>query len=144
MPPIRTSPALVELRRLSSRYGNEDTPGEELAAGALLTSRPAYWSVTGSTNALSYWRNEANIGGGIATVAVPEAHVRKFLDKLIPLNEAAVDELGHAYTALLSTWEDADDLRERAFNFVDTNALSVPVAPPAPQFLSREMEKING
>ncbi len=120
--------ALTEIRRLSSRYMNEDTPGEEHAAEALEAGRAAYWSTTGSTNALSLWRDYVNIAGAVgdglaayrkdfgSKLAGDVRLIKRFLDKLIPLNDAAVADLDVAYRTLAGTWVE-DDLRERAFNF---------------------------
>src|SRR5689334_4287170 len=117
--PMPSPEALRNVRRLSSYFCNADDPGEERAAAALETGAPAYWATFKAPGLLPLWRDYANTFGGIANGLAEYRRefatsgrdsdkrlVTIFLDKLVPLNKAAIHDLNAAYRALLATWRD--------------------------------------
>lgn len=126
MTTLSTHPAfaahLSRVQSLSRSLGNENTPDEEIAAGCLCTGRPAYWNSASVYHAIHVgllpYLNEGN---GV------EAAFRSFardyqkpgfettiplLDRLIPLNDAAVADLMAAYE-ICGTFRDRSELLKR-------------------------------
>lgn len=107
---------------LSRHLGNENTPGEEQAAACLASSKPAYWTTASVYHAvltgLLPYLNEGNgveaaFGSYARDYQKPEFETTpKLLDRLIPLNEEAVRDLGDAYL-VCGTFRDPLELARR-------------------------------
>lgn len=108
---------LARIRDLGTCQDNRDDLNAENAARNLIADVPAYWH-RGRTNAAAYVAENANRAGSMLRAiadwadAHPGTYIASILDKTIPLNAAAVEELEFCYR-LQSTHRDDLAGRER-------------------------------
>lgn len=116
--PIR--PGYAALRDVITIYDNDDSVSRRYAEEAMNAGHAAYWTSASYHNGVACMLcDRANLihdlPGAIATLHVIHREgdaLVGFLDRLIPLNQKAAEELSLAYAGT-GTWRDVEELEMR-------------------------------
>lgn len=126
------------VRDLSDVLGTHDDPGIERALKALMEDRPAYWRNTGYgdqwTGPFLYYLNQSDSFAFAYSwycrehqiEGVDERKLLHVLDHLIPLNDAAISDLGKAYAKLGTFRDDLEDREGKAYGEAHLRNLYLP------------------
>jgi hypothetical protein len=106
------------LRQVVELYDNDDSFSREKAEEAFNEGRPAYWTMSSYSDAVSCLLVDAanmmhSLDAALDLHVKADKRIEQFLGRLVPLNEEAAQELSEAYAKHTGTWRDIPDLLTR-------------------------------